>query len=188
MKSPTPAVFLRFVSVLSGPRALCFGLVPRFLPRSRAQTAYAIPAAYSYSGAENGIRGNVPLNEINIHAFRHFSKKYRSIMDEAWFKTDQGYTVVFTNNSRLNRVFYGVRGNFLCAVSYYPGSEMDKATAFWINKKFPGYGIDVVTELNDDENTVYMVTIKNRFSVKTLSVCNGVIELRGEQFDLVNGG
>jgi hypothetical protein len=160
---------------------------------SHAQTAYAVPAAYSYSGAggshdRDGIKSNVPLNEINIHAFRHFSKKYRRISDEAWFKTGQGYTVVFTDNSRLNRVFYGVRGNFLCGVSYYPGTEIDKDTGLLINRKFPGYEIGVVTAINDGENTVYLVTIKNSLSVKTLSVCNGIIETRDEQNDLVNGG
>jgi hypothetical protein len=167
MKSLIPAFFLVFFCAFLG-------------AVSQAQTAYAMPAAYTYSGAGNGVKSNVPLNEINIHAFRHFSKKYPAISDETWFKTEQGYTVVFTDNSRLNRVFYGVRGNFLCGVSYYPGTEIDKDTGLWINKKFPGYEIGVVTAINDGENTVYLVTIKNNLSVKTLSVCNGIIEMRDD--------
>jgi hypothetical protein len=190
MKSPTPPVHPRWPARLLRLTTLFFGLLLMIGIGSHAQTGYAIPTAYTHSGGGNssnrdGVSSNVPLNEINIHAFRHFSRKFRTISNEAWFKTDQGYTVTFLDHSRLNRVYYGTRGNFLCSVCSYAGTAIDNETGMWINRKFPGYRIDTVTAITDGEKTVYLVTIKSVSSVKTLSVCDGTIEIRS---DLINGG
>jgi hypothetical protein len=168
MKSSIHPARLRAFTRLPRLTVLFFGLILMAGFRSQGQTGYGIP-----------------INEINIHAFRHFSKNFRTISNEAWYRTDQGYTVTFLDNSKLNRVYYDARGNFLCSVSSYAGTAIDKETGRWINGKFPGYRIDVVTAIDDGANTVFLVTIKNNVSVKTLSVCDGIIEIRD---DLVNGG
>jgi hypothetical protein len=130
------------------------------------------------------IHSNVPLNEIKVRAFRHFRKNFPTISDETWFKYDQGYLVSFVKNSWRNQVHYDLRGSFLYSLKYYTGAAIDKTTGSLIERRFPGYQIDVVTEITNGEKTFYLVTIKNPSYVKTISVCDGTIELLKE---FING-
>ncbi|HXB91716.1 MAG TPA: hypothetical protein VNU72_05485, partial [Puia sp.] len=54
-----------------------------------------------------------------------------------------------------------------------------------ICRKFPDYRIDVVTEVTDGEKTIYLVKMVNASSIRTLSVCDGKMDIIEE---LTNGG
>ena len=67
-----------------------------FLPyRGFTQNNFSVPVAYSYPdhGGGGGMTCNVPLNEINIHAYRHFRKLYPQVEGESWLKMQDGYIV-----------------------------------------------------------------------------------------------
>src|SRR6266566_1167947 len=66
----------------------------------------------------NTVNSNVPLNEISIHAFRHFHKMFPQASDEYWVKTGEGYIVSFMQNSFHNRAHFDLRGSFLCSLKY----------------------------------------------------------------------
>jgi hypothetical protein len=137
------------------------------------------------AGDENTIISNVPLNEINIHAFRHFRKMFPSVSGESWLKMEEGYTVSFIENGRRTLVRFNPKGGFLYSVKYYAGAAIPAETGTQIMKKYPGYHIGVVTEITDGVKTYIQVKIENPSFVKTISVCDGKMELVE---DLVNGG
>jgi xylose isomerase len=62
---------------------------------------------------------------------------------------------------------------------------MPKVSADLVKRKYPGYQLDVVTEITDGEKVFYLVKVISDESVKTLSVSDGKIEVLE---DLVNGG
>jgi len=53
-----------------------------------------------------------------------------------------------------------------------------------IGRRFPDYRIDVVTEITDGEKTIYLVKLVNASCIRTLSVCDGKMEIIE---DLTNG-
>ena len=144
------------------------------------------PAVYTYNDPGSSISCNVPLNEINIHAYRHFHRRFPTgTTGEYWFKSAEGYQVSFVQDEQRHQAYFDLRGAYLYSLKYYAGAKMPGGPAEMVRKKYPNYMIDVVTEITDGEKTFYLVKIINPASVKTLSVCEGKIELLEE---LVNGG
>jgi hypothetical protein len=165
-------------------RRLFIGML--FLPyMSNAQNPQALPVAYSPGGDGSGVTSNVPLNEINIRAFRHFRKRWPAVEAEVWLKEDRGYIVTFKEDSLHCQAHFDERGGFLYSLRYYAGDHISNDLSGLIQRTFPGYGIDVVTEITDGMKTFYLVKIGNPSAVKTLSVSEGKVEVFE---DLVNGG
>lgn len=150
-----------------------------------AQSTQVLPVAYRMSGAGNNLTSNVPLNEINIHAYRHFRKRWPAVNGEAWLKGEDGYIVSFRENSMHCQARFDARGGFLYSLKYYSGKTVSGDLAGLIGKKYPDYGIDVVTEITNGEKVFYLVKIESSSSVKTLSVNEGQVDVLEE---VVNGG
>src|ERR1022692_4171814 len=70
---------------------------------TNGQSLHALPVSYNLGGGDNTVKSNVPLNEINIHAFRHFRKRFPNVSGETWLKADQCYIVTFMENSQRNQ-------------------------------------------------------------------------------------
>ena len=148
----------------------------------------ATPVLYAaaYNGPGNGISCNVPLNEISIHAYRHFHRLFPAgTSAEYWFKSPEGYQVSFVKDGQRHQAYFDQRGGYLYSLKYYAGAKIPKATGDLVKKKYTDYQIDVVTEITDGDKTFYLVKIINPSSVKTLSVCDGKMELLEE---MINGG
>ena len=165
-------------------RTLLLGMV--LLPGiTKGQNEYARMASFSLAREGNSITSNVPLNEINIHAFRHFHRRFPSISGESWAKSEDGYIVSFIGNALRQQAHFDRRGGYLYSLKYYAGTACSADLTASIKKKYPDYRIGVVTEITDGERTFHLVKIENSSSVKTLSVCDGKIEVFEE---LINGG
>jgi hypothetical protein len=174
-------------------KQLRFLLAPLLLTclTGNAQQQFASSAAWHNereghpTKSGNTINSNVPLNEIDIHAYRHFQKMYPRVSGEYWFKTAEGYIVSFEQNSFRNKVHFGLRGNYLYSAKYYGEKDLQGYTGMDIKKKYPDYRIGVVTEITNGNKTFYLLKIENHSSVKTISVIDGKMEVVE---DLVNGG
>lgn len=144
------------------------------------------PAAYAYRDAGRTITCNVPLNEICPHAWRHFHRHFPAVEgSENWFASEEGYQVSFLLNGYHYQAYFDRRGAYRYSLHYYPGKEIPKDPGEMIARSFPDYQIDVVTEITDGEKMIYLVKLVNHSRVRTLSVCDGKIEIIEE---LTNGG
>lgn len=165
-------------------RCLLFGLA--LAPCLTNAQNEILPTVYTHNEPGGGITCNVPLNEINIHAFRHFHRLFSSgTTAEYWFKSEEGFQVSFLKDGQRNQAYFDSHGGFLYSLKYYSGSRIPTVAGDIVRRKYTDYQIDVVTEITDGDKTFYLVKIINPGSVKTLSVCEGKIELIEE---LVNGG
>ncbi|HLZ86360.1 MAG TPA: hypothetical protein VKQ52_03920 [Puia sp.] len=136
------------------------------------------PAAYTYNEGGTVISSNVPLNEINTHAYRHFQRLFPTgATKEYWFVSADGYQVSFLLEGRHHQAFFDRHGGFRYSLQYYPGKEIPRNPGDLIKAKYPGYEIDVVTEITDGEKTFHLVKIVSPLSIKTLSVADGRIEV-----------
>jgi len=150
-----------------------------------AQQQLASVASYRPDRGGHTINSNVSLNEISVHAYRHFQKLFPTVSGEYWLKTSEGYIVSFALNSFLQRAHFNLRGNFLCSEKYYGEKDLPLNTWMEIKKKYPDYRIDVVTEITTENGIFYLLKIECYSSVKTISFIDGKIEVME---DLANGG
>ncbi len=146
---------------------------------------HSAPIPDGHGSGDGGFTSNVPLNEINIHAFRHFRKMFPEVSGESWIKSEDGYIVSFVENARRGQAHFNPKGGFLYSVKYYMGAAIPAEIRAQIVKKYPGYRIGVVTEITDGQKAFRQIKIENPYSVKTISFCDGKMELVE---DLVNGG
>lgn len=141
-------------------------------------------AAYTYGEGASVISSNVPLNEINARAYRHFHRLFGvGINRESWFVSAEGYQVSFLLEGRRYQAYFDKRGWFRYSLQYYPGKEIPPGPGDLIKVKYPDYQIDVVTEITDGEKIFYLVKIVSPANIKTLSIADGKIEMLE---DLVN--
>jgi hypothetical protein len=162
----------------------CVGLLlaPCF---TTGQNDYRL-TAYTYNDARGNINSNVPLNEINPHAWRHFHKLFPAADGgEYWFASEEGYQVSFMNNGHHYQAYFDQRGAYRYSLHYYEGKEIPRDPGEMISERYPDFRIDVVTEVTDGVKTIYLVKLVNSTTLRTLSVCDGKIEVIEE---LTNGG
>ena|GEM_PF-869827 len=167
--------------VRSGPNALIGCLIALLAPAlTFAQGDYR-PAVYTYNEGGSAISSNVPLNEINSHAYRHFQRLFPTgTSREYWFASSDGYQVSFLREGRHYTAYFDKHGVYRYSLKYYPGTEIPRSAGDPIMAKYPDYRIDVVTEITDGEKIFYLVKIVNPLCIKTLSVADGKIDLLEE--------
>jgi hypothetical protein len=158
-------------------RAWLAGSILLICIQLNGQNQYALPASYHFGGDENTMASNVPLNEINIHAFRHFQKRFPAVATASWVKTDDGYIVSFTEKGLRNQAHFDRKGYFLYSLKYYAGKDICKDLEDMVSKKYPGYFIKVVTEISNGEKIFYLLAIENGTTVKTISACDGSLDI-----------
>lgn len=139
-----------------------------------------------YSDPANTFVSNVPINELNARAYRRFHRRYQAVTaGEYWFKSGEGYQVSFMLDQHRELAYYDLHGAFMYSLKYYEGKEAPLETGDLVNRRYPGYKIDLVTEVTDGQKTFYLVQILNPAHIKILSVTDGRIEIIQE---MNNGG
>ncbi|HVS98074.1 MAG TPA: hypothetical protein VHE54_16375 [Puia sp.] len=147
---------------------------------------YDKPAVYTYADPAGTIASNVPLNQISTRAWRHFHRLFPAAgAGEYWFASGEGYQVSFVQHGCRYQAWFDPRGGYRYSLHYYTGRDMPGDPGNTIARDFPDFKIDVVTEITDGEKTIYLVKMVNASAIRTLSVCDGKIEVIDE---LTNGG
>jgi hypothetical protein len=148
---------------------------------SFGQTDYH-SAAYTYNDEGNTVTSNVPLNEINAHAWRNFHRLFPAATgQENWFSSEEGYKVSFSMLGLQYQAWFGNHGVYRYSLHYYAGKEIPREPGELIRRKYPDYQINIVTEITDGEKTVYLVRIVGPLHIKTLSVCDGEMRVVEEE-------
>ena len=123
------------------------------------------------------IQSNVRLNEINTQAFRHFRKNNPLIEHEYWEKTQNGLTVRYKDSDKLGLAYYDNQGAFLYTVKYFEESDLNIDLQKRLKREYPGFQFDILTEINNEIKTIYLVTLKNKYSMKSLLIDQGEIRV-----------
>ena len=133
---------------------------------------------YTYNQGGSPVSSNVPLNEINPHAYRNFQHIFPAgTSNEYWFASQDGYQVSFDQQGRHHQAFFDRHGTYRFSLQYYPGTEIPRIPGDLIKAEYPDYRIDVVTEITDGEKIFHLVKIISPTSIKTLSVADGKVDV-----------
>jgi hypothetical protein len=144
-----------------------------------------LPLFVHASGDDGPITANLPLNEVSIRAYRYFHKEWPVISGETWYKAENELMVVFSSHAHRMKAFFNLKGAFLYSLEYYAGKDLSTELATLLRNKFPSFRINTVTEVSNQDQTAFYITIENSAQVKTLSVINGKVQVLSE---LINGG
>ena len=145
------------------------------------------PAVYTYNDEGNAVTSNVPLNEINAHAWRNFHRLFPAATgEEKWLSSVEGFKVSFNVNGAQYQAWFGNHGAYRYSLHYYPGTEIPREPGDLIRRKYPEYQLNIVTEITDGEKTVYLVRLVSPIRIKTLSVCDG--DIRVVEDEAINNG
>jgi hypothetical protein len=140
-------------------------------------TGIGSTVASNLSSNEGPFNSNVKLNEINIHAMRHFLKNFPASSDEYWLKTNSGYIVKFKKEAILNEVYYKLNGSFQYSVRYYGEKNLQKDLGNLVHRRFSGYTIVTVIEISVWDQQLFRIKIADKESIKTVQFCDGKLEI-----------
>ena len=83
----------------------------------------------------------------------------------------------FTESDQLNLVYYDNEGSFQYAVRYLAENDLNHDLQKRLKREFPGYQFDILSEINNEVRTVFLVTLKNKYSMKSLMIDQGEIKV-----------
>jgi hypothetical protein len=134
---------------------------------------------FRYALPSNSFISNIPLNEVNAKAFRHFEKNYRNASHEKWIKTPGGFVVLFQDHSVNYKIYYSQKGGFMYSYKYYesnwPRNLLKKILAM-----YPAYQIKNVVEVYDGNRVVCGINIMNGIYTITLELRNEELKVLDE--------
>lgn len=136
----------------------------------QAQTDFSgHPVAYAAARETAFIRPiNTRLNDIPAQTYRHFAKHYQQAEAPAWSRVSGGFQVLFRHQGALCQAMYDEKGSFQHAIRYLDLEQVDSDLLKKIRKAFPGYDTDIVSEVNNESRIVYLITLKNQYSMKSV--------------------
>lgn len=172
MKIPQLKSNMLFISAL----ALISATTPQLLSAqtglSGQQFAFASPQEPAFSRP-----ANTRLNDIPAQAYRHFAKHYQQARETTWAKVSAGYQVQFRQNEVTSQVNYDDKGTFQQAIRYLEPEQVDADMVKRIRKAFPGYQLDIVSEINNECRIIFLITIKNQYAMKSVLLREGEFHL-----------
>lgn len=120
---------------------------------------------------------NARLNDIPAQAYRHFHKNFSKVEGASWSRDSRGFQVRFQREGIPSQAYYDHHGNFRYAVRYFDASQCDAQVMEKVKRAFPGYQPDIISEINNEVRLVYLLTLKNESSVKSIMIRDGDIQL-----------
>ncbi|HVM88663.1 MAG TPA: hypothetical protein VMT76_10790 [Puia sp.] len=134
-----------------------------------------------YDTTERTFTSNVPLNEINTKAFRHFTKNYPNVHDETWAMTAKEIIVSFTQDSKTCRTYYSKKGEFrLSVITYSQRQNFPEELKNLVSIGYPGSEIENIVELFNRNDQVYGITISNNQTFRLLEYYHGEAKIINE--------
>jgi hypothetical protein len=127
-----------------------------------------------FTDAATGARSRIlPLAEVNIHAARDFSKKFKDATDVIWVDGTAGPSVYFKQDGISMRATYNRLGNREYSLKYYDESGMRKDLRHLVKSTYYDYSILQVTEIERNESISYLVKMQNDKEYLTVKVIEG---------------
>ena len=120
---------------------------------------------------------------LNVKAAKDFRKRFATTDDEKWIDYRTGYAAVFTSDDVRFRVEYDSRGNWNGTEKGYTEKKLDRDIRRIVKQVYFDYDITYIKEFTVPGMfgvPVYLITIEDARSFKTLSVCEGEIRVMEE--------
>ncbi|HTS45130.1 MAG TPA: hypothetical protein VMH01_12090 [Puia sp.] len=112
--------------------------------------------------------GSENLNSINAKAVRDFSKNYKGISDEKWFKVSNGFVSEFKTGDVANMAAYSLNGKWQFTISYYNENKLDASIRAIAKSMYYDFSITLVEEIHTPEKTLYVIHMQDENTWKNV--------------------
>lgn len=151
---------------------LAFGQGVNQMPSENA-IAYSQPLAVSGTPA-------LRLNEVHAKAVRSFARDYKDATDAKWFSVPDGFAVYFMHKNVKARIYYGKRGNYICAARYYTEAVLPREVRHLVRSHYYDHDIYHVVEVSGSGGIAYLIKMEGKTSWMDIRVMNDEIEILNE--------
>ncbi|HXL55572.1 MAG TPA: hypothetical protein VN958_04895 [Chitinophagaceae bacterium] len=114
--------------------------------------------------------------DVNEKAVKDFTKSFKNISGEQWYKVSDGFIASFKENGIETKVAYDQKGRWHCTVRTSNESQLPSDVRDLVKSRYYDFKILVVYEIKHD-NTVYILKMEDASTLKTLRVADGEIEI-----------
>jgi hypothetical protein len=125
---------------------------------------------YNNNNKDSQTRQTFYLNNINIKALRDFKQSYKTVSDEEWYETPDGFEARFTLDNADFKVDYNKRGNWLATSRTYDEKEMAKDIRARVKMIYFDYTIKWIEEIEVPHHTTYFVHLEGTTELINLIV------------------
>jgi hypothetical protein len=115
--------------------------------------------------------------EVNVAAARDFNKSYGSAEEVTWVSGNNGTSVYFKFRGIKMRSTYDKKGQREYTLKYYSEAEMPMELRHLVKRSYYDYSIELVTEVQRNLKTSYLVKMQSSNEFLTLKVVDGEIAL-----------
>jgi hypothetical protein len=144
---------------------------------------HSSPAAiHAYPETGNKIVSEI---EVNINATRDFRTTFKNATDVKWVQHDKGESVYFMNEGMKMRSSYNRKGKKEYTLRYYDELRMPSELRQRVKSNYYDHHITIVTEVDRNYQTYYLVQMENEKEYLTLRIGNDEMTIF-EKKDKVN--
>ena len=120
------------------------------------------------------------LNNINVKAVQHFAKTYKNPSDVRWDRLTNGFRVNFINDDIPTKIFYSKKGSPESSIRYYHEDKLPREIRHLVKSNYYDFNICLITEVNADHKTAYLVKMEDKTCWKTIKIVDGEMEITEE--------
>lgn len=160
--------------------ALSFGSYPY---KANAQVGSANAAAavasvaennfVTFSGEKSGKKADA--STVNMRATKDFSKTFKNVNNQTWYKVGNGYIANFLSEGVDYRVNYDNKGRWQSNLLTYTEDHLPFEVRDLVKSRFYDYDIFICYEYQFTEGKAYIIKMEDAKSYKTLKVYDGEI-------------
>jgi hypothetical protein len=122
---------------------------------------------------------SISAADVNFHVLRDFQKRFAAITNATWDERDKVYIARFSTDSIQTMVGYGKHGNWLYTIQRYDEKELPADVRAIVKSIYYDYTFSHIDEVNvpQEENTIYVLLLRNNKDYKQVRVCNYEMEV-----------
>jgi len=131
---------------------------------SQAQSQNAIASLNLSSKAKIIEIGNeTPATTSNATPRTTLHSTFPEVTDDNWFSEKKGFTTVyFKTPGKTNRALFDKKGKIVYTISYYQKEMLPVWVLQKMNEKYAGKNIFGVTEINNNNETSYVLVLEDK--------------------------
>lgn len=124
----------------------------------------------SISGTGHARMNEENTAQISNRALKDFSKSFKDAVNPDWQKIKYGFLAKFEKSGTRTRVFYDASGRWSSTIYSYGKEKLPKDVLNQVRSVYYDYEIYLVNEIKIGDDTVYLVSVHDEKTYKTIRV------------------
>ena len=118
------------------------------------------------------------LNPVSDKTFKSFKKAVKFSVNERWFKSDDGGSLVKYEDQKgiRCRSDFDKKGNWTATTRYYSEKELPKEVRSQVKSVYYDYTITTIEEITFSNHLVYIIHMHDETTWLNIRICDGEMD------------